>query len=132
AFKKEPGNDTPVGSSSDPQSIQASLGTDLNSLPGFFDQRRLIDDLRGQADHLSFSRPALLAGYRACWLEPVIDSSGQTLGVIVLLSNGEQPLQEPERKYAQMAGHIGAIAWERCSALDSLAQSERRYREVFD
>ncbi|MGY2199395.1 sensor histidine kinase [Pseudomonas gingeri] len=132
AFKTEPGHDTPVRSSLESHSIQACLSADLNSLPGFFDQRRQIDDLRHQADHLSFSQPALLAGYRGCWLEPVVDSSGQPRGAIVLLTNGEQPLQEQDRKHAQMASHIGAIAWERYSALDNLAQSERRYREIFD
>ncbi|WP_191487141.1 PAS domain S-box protein [Pseudomonas sp. FEN] len=131
-FKTEPGSDNPPPPPDDPQSIQACLAKDLNHIPGFFEQRRLIDDLRTDAAHLNFSTPALLAGYRGCWLEPVVNSSGQVLGAIVLFTNGEHPLHEQDRKYAQMASHIGSIAWERCSALDHLAQSERRYREIFD
>ena len=131
-FKTEPDSDNPPLPADDPQSIQACLAVDLKRFPGFFEHRRLIDDLRSEATYLSFSAPALLAGYRSCWLEPVVNSSGRTLGVIVLFINGEQRLPDQDRKYAQMASHIGSIAWERCSALNSLAQSERRYREVFD
>ncbi|WP_248802151.1 PAS domain S-box protein [Pseudomonas sp. MWU13-2100] len=132
AFKAEPDGDNLAPPAAAPQSLQACLAADLKRFPGFFERRRLIDDLRTEATLLSFSAPALLAGYRGCWLEPVVNSAGQTLGVIVLFTNGEHLLHEQERKHAQMASHIGSIAWERCSALDNLAQSERRYREVFD
>ena len=132
AFKAVPGDDSLRAPSTNTSLIETCLAEDLGRHPGLFEHPRFIRDLRRDASDLAFSQPALQAGYRGCWVEPVINKTGVTLGVILLFVGGETQLSEQDRKHAQMASHIGAIAWERCSAHSHLAQSERRYREVFD
>lgn len=132
AFKAVPGDEVPLSPIADPSLIETCLAADLEDHPGFFEQRRFIHDLKTEAAHLSFSLPALQAGYRGCWLEPVINKSGDTMGAMLLFVGGDAQLSEQDRRHVQMASHIGAIAWERCSTHNHLAQSERRYREVFD
>ncbi len=132
AFKAAPGDDTPCAPPTDTSSIATCLAEDLDRHPELFEHRHFIADLKSDAPDLAFSQPALQAGYRGCWVEPVINKTGVTMGAIVLFVGGDAQLSEQDRKHAQMASHIGAIAWERSSAHSHLAQSERRYREVFD
>lgn len=132
AFKAVPGDDVPGAPLTDTSSIATCLAEDLVRHPELFAQHRLITDLKSEASDLAFSRPALQAGYRGCWVEPVTHKSGDTMGVILLFVGSDTPLSEQDCKHAQMASHIAAIAWERCSAHSHLAQSQRRYREVFD
>jgi len=132
AFKAVPGDENLGLPTIGPISIEDCLAADIECHPEFFEQRRLIGHLQTEAEHQTFTLPALQAGYRSCWLEPVVNSAGHTVGGIVLFISGDAALSDQDRKHAQMASNIGAIAWERYSTLNTLAESERRYREVFD
>ncbi|NUT85201.1 PAS domain S-box protein [Pseudomonas corrugata] len=132
AFKAVPGDDPLRAPPVDASWIETCLAEDLDRHPELFEHPRFIADLKSDAPALAFCQPAVQAGYRGCWVEPVIDKNGIAMGAILLLVSGEAQLSEQDRKHARMASHIGAIAWERRSAHSHLAQSERRYREVFD
>ena len=132
AFKAVPGDELLGAAQLDGPWLETCLAEDLNRHPELFEHHHFIQDLLSDASDLAFRQPALQAGYRGCWVEPVINKNGITMGAILLFVCGETQLSDQHRKYAQMASHIGAIAWERCSAHRHLAQSERRYREVFD
>ncbi|WP_210644144.1 PAS domain S-box protein [Pseudomonas sp. Tri1] len=132
AFKAVPGDDPLHAYAADISLIETCLAEDLDRHPELFEHHHFIRDLRSDAPDLAFSQPALQAGYRGCWVEPVVNKTGITMGAILLFVCGETQLSEQDRKHAQMASHIGAIAWERSCAHSHLAQSERRYREVFD
>ncbi|MGO4798006.1 PAS domain S-box protein [Pseudomonas sp. W22_MBD1_FP4] len=131
-FKTIPGDESHDMPDLGPVTIEGCLAADVESHPEFFDRRRLIGNLQTEAAHLTFTLPAVREGYRSCWLEPVVNAAGHTVGMIFLFVSGEAVLSEQDRKHAQIASNIGAIAWERYSTLNILAQSERRYREVFD
>ncbi|WP_409285386.1 PAS domain S-box protein [Pseudomonas protegens] len=113
-------------------SLQDCLALDVRQYPEHFNQRRMLNDLRSDASMLHILSPALLCGYHSCWLEPVVNSSDAVVGAIALFSNAASGMSEQDIQQAQVVSHIAAVAWQRSSALESLAQSERRYREVFD
>jgi len=73
-----------------------------------------------------------MAGLRACWSEPIKDSTGRVLGTFcIYLRQPGRPTSDDLRLVRQ-ASHMAAIAIERKRAETLLLDSEQRYREISD
>ncbi|MGE5467902.1 MAG: EAL domain-containing protein [Ignavibacteria bacterium] len=76
-------------------------------------ERIIIEDVAAHADCGPRTRAAGLADVVACWTEPVRDSGGQPIGVLVMLSRHAGPPAPDEAELIQQAANLAAVAIEK-------------------
>lgn len=67
-----------------------------------------------------------------CWSEPIFDSSGETLGTLVIYRRSTKRLSSEDIELIRQASYLAAIAIERKRGDEMLKTSEQRYRDIFD
>ena len=92
----------------------------------------VAEDLLAHPDCAAFGELANQAGLRACWSEPMLDSSGKVLGTFCIYLRQPGLPTEDDLKLVHQASHLAAIAIERKRAEALLLESEQRYRDIFD
>ncbi len=92
----------------------------------------IAEDLLTHPDCTLFRTQASEAGLRACWSEPILDSSDAVLGTFCIYLRQPGLPTEDDLRLVHQASHLAAIAIERKRAEALLLESEQRYRDIFD
>ncbi len=92
----------------------------------------IAEDLLTHPDCTTFSEQARRAGLRACWSEPMLDSTGKVLGTFCIYLHQPGLPTDDDLRLVHQASHLAAIAIERKRAEALLLESEQRYRDIFD
>jgi PAS domain S-box-containing protein len=92
----------------------------------------IAEDLASHPYCNAFREPAINAGLRACWSEPIMDSTGKVLGTFCIYLRQARLPTEDDLELVHQTSHLAAIAIERKRAETLLLESEQRYREIFD
>lgn len=92
----------------------------------------IVEDLHTHPHWTGYRDSAIEAGLRACWSEPILDSSGSVLGTFcIYLRQPGRPSAE-DLKQVHQVSHLAAIAIQRKRDEAMLRESEQHYREIFD
>ncbi|WP_454835435.1 PAS domain S-box protein [Pseudomonas lini] len=92
----------------------------------------IVEDLSMEPCCAAIREPAIKAGLRAYWSEPIKDSTGKVLGTFCIFLRQPRRPTDSDLKLIYQASHLAAIAIERKYAESLLLESEQRYREIFD
>src|SRR5262249_29337098 len=85
--------------------------------------RVLVEDLASDRRWTTCREAQLAAGVRGCWAEPILGSTGEVLGVLLLHHLGDCMPADDARGVVEAAAHLAGIAIERKRAEHELAKA---------
>jgi PAS domain S-box-containing protein len=89
-----------------------------------------IDDIGTHPYWRAYAAPALAAGLRACWSEPIIGASGTLFGTVCIYRTEIGSPSAAELELARQASHLAAVAIERTRMTNALTAREQEFRTL--
>jgi PAS domain S-box-containing protein len=87
-------------------------------------------DIESHPDWHDCKAPALSAGFRSCWSEPIFDATGEILGTVDVYRHVPGTPSPDEREAVKRACHLAAIAISRNRLQQERDARERQYRTL--
>ena len=99
------------------------FGTGSNGRTIFSKTRAMTEDILTHPQWLEFREPALRAGLRSCWSEPILSETGRVLGIFCIYYRTPGLPKESEIHLIEIAAEITGIAIRRKMVEDQLIRS---------
>lgn len=90
----------------------------------------IVEDISTHPYWAPYKHIALQADLRACWSEPIFDSTGKVLGTFGIYHRQVQRPSQADLELLRLASHFAAIAIERWQIAERLRVSEREFRTL--
>jgi diguanylate cyclase (GGDEF)-like protein/PAS domain S-box-containing protein len=91
-----------------------------------------VSDVTTDALWVDWRELAAEAGLRACWSTPIFATDDSLLGTFALYYRTPREPGARDRELVEVATHVAGIAIERARSEEAAAESEERYRDLFE
>jgi PAS domain S-box-containing protein len=90
----------------------------------------VVADIANDPLWRDFKELALTHGLRACWSVPILSTQGKVHGTFAFYHHTPRRAQPEELAAVERGAHLASLAIERYEVLQSLQQSEQRFRQL--
>ncbi|MBI5671979.1 MAG: PAS domain-containing protein, partial [Nitrospirae bacterium] len=97
----------------------------------YYKQPAIVCDIATDPLWKGYADVAMTHGLKACWSQPILNSSGILLGTFAAYFREPTKPQPRDLRLIERAGHIAALAIEHARTLGALKESEERFRLMF-
>jgi len=111
-----------------------AIGPDIGSCgtAAYTGRRAIAEDILTDPRWVTFTAIAVQAGLRSCWSEPIIGSTGRTLGTFAMYQGQPSTPSAQDIQSITAAAQLAAIAIERRQAEEALRASEALARQALE
>jgi len=98
----------------------------------YFGIPSLVADIAADPLWKDYAQVALAHGLRACWSQPILNSTGAVLGTFAAYYREPRTPQTSDRNLVERAGQLAALAIQHSRMSDALRESEARFQAFMD
>ncbi len=95
-------------------------------------RRVVVENISTHPNWSLFRDVAEQAGFRSCWSEPILSTIGSVLGTFAIYHDTHRSPTAHELDSIASAANLASIAIERVRSMETLRESEERFRVIFE
>ena len=110
------------------ETVEIGIGVGSCGTAAYTGERVIVDDIATHPYWAPFKELAAQARLRACWSQPILNSTGRVLGTFAIYHHAAHTPKESDLQLIEQTAHLASIAIERSVAAEKLRDSEAHYR----